>query len=93
MRRQSGHILFEPRGYDGFAHDIGLIWLALGVGGVIFRTVHLIFLRGPAWSLAWAAKILTDPFHNIAIFWKSPVALLRGQLLDPIEPEQHHAKV
>jgi hypothetical protein len=86
--------LIEPSaGFDGFAHDVGLIWLALGVGGVIFRTVHLFFLRGPAWSLAWAAKILTDPFHNIAIYWKSPVALMRGQLLDPIEPEHHHAEV
>jgi len=32
-------------------------------------------------------KILTDPFHNIAIYWRSPFALLRGELLDPIVDE------
>ncbi len=83
--------LIEPgRGFEGFVHDVGLLWLALGVSGVIFRTVHLYFLRGPAWSLAWAMKILTDPFHNVAIYWKSPLALMRGELLDPIDPAQHH---
>jgi hypothetical protein len=84
--------LIEPsRGFEAYAHDVGLMWLALGVSGVIFRTVHLCFLRGPAWSLAWAMKILTDPFHNIAIYWRSPLALMRGQLLDPIDPEHHVA--
>jgi len=72
-------------------HEVGISWLALGVAGIIFRTVHLFFLRDTAWGLAWACKILTDPIHNIGIYWKSPLALLRGQWLDPIEPEHHHA--
>jgi hypothetical protein len=29
-------------------------------------------------------KILTDPFHDILIYWKAPLALLRGELLDPM---------
>jgi hypothetical protein len=78
--------LIEPgTGWRGQAHNIGLIWLALGVAGVLFRTVHLFFLRGPLWGLAWATKILTDPFHNVALYWRSPLALLRGERLDPIE--------
>ncbi|MEI6601435.1 MAG: hypothetical protein WCN21_13220 [Comamonadaceae bacterium] len=68
-----------------YLHDVGLSWLALGAGGVLFRTVHLFSLRGPSWGLAWATKILTDPFHNIAIYWKSPIALLRGQRYDPLD--------
>lgn len=144
VTRQSGHIFFEPRGYDhindasydqkesikvgysmrrktilisiwlslpallyfvpgffdllepasdlaGFAHNLGLIWLALGVGGLLFRTLHLFFLRGPVWGLAWAVKILTDPFHNIDIYWKSPLALMRGQKLDPLDHDECHA--
>ncbi len=139
VTRQSGHIFFEPRGYDhihqttyehkesikagfnmnrkavllavwvslpvllhlspglfgliepstttaGFVHDVGMIWFALGVSGLLLRTVHLSFLRGPAWGLAWATKIVTDPFHNVAIYWKSPLALLRGERYDPLEP-------
>ena len=61
--------------------------LALGIGGLLFRTVHLFFLRSPIWGLAWALKILTDPFHNVAIYWRSPIALLHGERLDPIAPE------
>ena len=139
VTRQSGHIFFEPRGYDhinavtdahkeaikvgfnmrrkamligvwlsiplvlwlspsllgliapgigwsGFAHDVGLMWLALGVAGLLFRTIHLFFLRGPIWGLAWAVKILLDPFHNVLGYWQSPWALLNGQRYDPIDP-------
>ncbi len=85
--------LIEPsHGISGFVHDTGLMWLALGVGGIALRTVHLFFLRGPLCGLAWAYKILTDPFHNVAIYWRSPLALLRGQKLDPMEPTAHPAK-
>jgi hypothetical protein len=139
VSRQSGHIFFEPRGYDhingatdaykesikvgynmrrkavlisvwlllpvllfltpgffgliqpavglkGWIHDVGLMWLALGVVGLAFRTVHLFFIRGIGWGLAWACKILLDPFHNVAIYWKSPFALMRGQRYDPLSP-------
>ncbi len=137
VTRQSGHIFFEPRGYDqinsatdeykesikvgynmrrkailiavwlsmpvillvspsffglitpaaglqDWTHDVGLMWLALAVVGLAFRTVHLFFIRGTAWGLAWACKILLDPFHNVAIYWKSPFALMRGQRYDPL---------
>lgn len=82
----------EPaHGFAQYAHDVGLLWLALGVAGVALRTVQLFFLRGPAWGLAWAFKIVTDPFHNVAIYWRSPIALMRGELLDPIDPA-HQAR-
>jgi hypothetical protein len=35
----------------------------------------------------WAAKILTDPFHDIKLYHKAPIALLRGEWIDP-----HHAQ-
>ncbi len=31
----------------------------------------------------WMTKILTDPFHDIMLYWKSPLYLLRGELIDP----------
>jgi hypothetical protein len=142
VTRQSGHIFFEPRGFDainntsyshkesikvgfnmrrkailigvwlslpvllaaspslfgliapapdlsGFVHDVGLLWLALGAGGLLFRTVHLFFIRSPAWGLAWACKILLDPVHNVQEYWASPLALLRGQRLDPLQGKSH----
>jgi hypothetical protein len=142
VTRQSGHIFFEPRGFDtlnnasydhkesikvgfnmrrkailigvwlslpallaaspslfglitpavdlpGFAHDVGLMWLALGAGGLLFRTLHLFFIRSPAWGLAWGCKILLDPVHNVQEYWASPLALLRGQRLDPLQGRSH----
>jgi len=134
VTRQSGHIFFEPRGYDrinqtsyahkeeikvgynmrrksiligvwlslpvllwvsptlfglmqagAYWHDVGLMWLSLGLAGVLFRSVHLCFLRSPAWGLAWASKIALDPVHNIREYWRSPLALLSGERYDPIE--------
>jgi len=77
--------LLEPGvGFRGMIHTVGLVWLGLAVAGVLFRTLQLIHQRGWVWGAAWATKILTDPFHNIAIYWRSPGHLLRGQMLDPI---------
>lgn len=152
VTRQSGHIFFEPRGFDtihntsydakesikvgfnmrrkailitvwlslplllwwspslfGFiepahsmgtyVHDVGLMWLALGAGGLLFRTVHLFFIRSPLCGMAWACKILLDPIHNVQIYWRSPIALMQGQRLDvalvdgaatPTSPQTSH---
>ncbi|MGC3985175.1 MAG: hypothetical protein QM777_10850 [Pseudorhodoferax sp.] len=77
--------LVEPAaGIDGWLRHVGLAWLALGVAAVLMRTVHLFFLQGAVAGLAWAAKILTDPFHDIKLYWKSPFALARGELIDPM---------
>jgi len=67
-----------------FVRQIGMIWLAIGLGGLIFRVVHLFFLRGVTTGLVWALKIITDPFHDIKLYYKSPFYLMRGQLIDPM---------
>ena len=78
--------LIEPaRDVQGWLHDVGMAWLALGVVGLLFRTVHLFFLQGVMAGLAWATKILSDPFHDVMLYWRAPLHLLRGELLDPME--------
>ncbi len=67
-----------------FIRHVGDVWLAVGVGGVVFRTVQLFIVKDVPTGLVWAAKILTDPFHNVAQYYKSPLALLRGEWMDPI---------
>lgn len=67
----------------GYARDVGWLWLALGAGGLVFRTVQLFFLQGVTTGLVWATKILTDPFHDIWLYHRAPLKLLRGQLIDP----------
>ena len=136
VSRQSGHIFFEPKGYDevnqatheykedikvgynlkrkvvlmviwalsplvlmvepslfgllephtnsqGFLHNTGLIWLAIGVGGLLLRTIHLFFIKDVMSGLVWMSKILTDPFHDIKLYYKAPFALMRGELIEP----------
>jgi hypothetical protein len=80
--------LIEPRpGLWGFVHDVGLLWLALGLAGLLFRVLQLALLRDVQTGVTWAVKILTDPLYDIRLYWKSPWYLLRGQLLDP-EPNK-----
>lgn len=67
-----------------FIRHVGDVWLAIGIGGVGFRTAQLFIVKDVATGLVWAAKILTDPLHNVAQYYKSPLALLRGEWMDPI---------
>jgi hypothetical protein len=84
--------LFTPHSdWLGFAHNLGMIWLVLGVAGVIFRMLQLFLARDLCAALVWATKILTDPFHDIKLYHKAPVHLLRGELIDQsIAAERAH---
>jgi hypothetical protein len=68
----------------GLVRQVGAIWLAVGVGGLVFRTVHLFFLKDVQTGLVWLTKILTDPFHDIKLYHKAPMYLLKGELIDPM---------
>ncbi len=80
----------EPAAGAELARRIGEVWLALGIGGLLFRTVHLFFLKDVQTGLVWATKILTDPFHDIKLYYKAPLALLRGELIDPMPHAARH---
>jgi hypothetical protein len=67
----------------GFVQNLSLLWIALGVGALLVRAVQLFFLRDVQTGLVWLTKILTDPFHDIALYYKAPLHLLRGQWIDP----------
>ena len=67
----------------GFIRNVAIAWLAIGIGGLLFRTVHLFFLKDVQTGLVWLTKILTDPFHDIKLYYKAPLFLMRGELIDP----------
>jgi hypothetical protein len=75
-------------GAAGFARNLGLVWLALAMGALAFRTIHLFFIEDVTTGIAWLLKIITDPFNDIRLYHKAPLYLLRGQLLDPMEPDR-----
>jgi hypothetical protein len=74
---------------SGYVHDVGIAWLSLAVVGLGLRMVQLTLTQGLLPAVAWVVKILTDPFHDIALYWRSPLALLRGELLDPMTHVRH----
>ena len=68
----------------GLINNVAMSWLIIGVGAVVFRTVHLFFLKGVQSGLVWFTKILTDPFHDIKIYHKSFAHILKGDMYDDI---------
>lgn len=65
-----------------FIRRTGQIWLFIGVAGLLFRSVQLFFIRDVQTGLAWAIKILTDPFSDIKLYYKAPLRLLRRETMD-----------
>lgn len=75
--------VFAPiAGPMGFIRHVGLLWLVLGAGGLLFRTFQLFFVRDVPTGLVWATKIVTDPFNDFLQYRGAPVRLLRGERFD-----------
>ena len=70
--------------------QIGGAWLILGVAGLLFRTIHLFFIKDIQTGLVWMTKILTDPFHDIILYHKAPLYLMRGELIDNNPKQMYH---
>ena len=68
-----------------FIQHVGQIWLVIGFGALLFRTVQLFFVRDVRTGLVWMTKILTDPFHDFMLYYRAPLYLLGGQLIDPMD--------
>ena len=66
----------------GLVYNTAILWLLTGVGAVLFRTVHLFYLMGFQSGLVWAIKIITDPFHDIKIYHRAPLHILKGNMYD-----------
>jgi hypothetical protein len=85
-------LLFDPTFFGVFApatdiydfvRHVAQIWLVIGLGGLLFRTIQLCIIKDVQTGVVWATKIITDPFHDIMLYYKAPLYLLRGQLIDP----------
>ena len=75
-----------------FVRQVAKVWLIVGIGGLLFRTVHLFFIKDVEAGLVWMTKILTDPFSDLKLYYKAPLALMKGELIDPgLEKHVKHA--
>jgi hypothetical protein len=64
--------------------QVGWSWLFLGIGGLVFRVLQLWVQRDLVTGLVWATKIISDPFHDVMLYRKAPLYLLKGELIDPM---------
>jgi len=83
--------IFKPHATTAeFVRHVAQIWLVVGGAGLLFRTIQLCLTKSVQTGLVWATKILTDPFHDIKLYHKAPLYLLRGELtIDPMQPKAH----
>ncbi len=77
-------MLTMPIDMMGYLYNLSVLWLVLGAGAIVFRTIHLFFLADVKTGLVWFSKILTDPFHDVKMYYKSPFYLAKGELIDPM---------
>ncbi len=75
---------------ETYARNVGWLWLWLGAAALVLRTLQLFVLRGVQTGLVWAVKIITDPFHDIVLYHRAPLHLLRGELIDPMHSLATH---
>ena len=76
--------------FHSFAVNVGWTWLWLGVAGALFRTLQLCVTQNIETGVVWLSKIMTDPFHDVLLYWSSPLYLLKGQWIDPEHGKQRH---
>lgn len=72
----------KPLTVAAFARHVGNLWLAIGTGGLLFRTIQLFIIEDVQTGLVWATKIITDPFHDIMLYHRAPKALFSRRARD-----------
>jgi hypothetical protein len=70
---------------SGFVNNMAMVWLVVGLGAIVFRTVHLFKLMGVQSGFVWFTKIATDPFHDIKIYHKSLYYIMKGEMYDNMD--------
>jgi hypothetical protein len=74
-----------------FLRHVCQVWLALGLAAILFRTLQLCLQQSVMTGAVWFTKILTDPFHDVKLYCRAPLALLRGEMVDPMDDVVHQA--
>ena len=91
-------LVLQPAGFGAFeahtswwefARHVGAIWLVLGAAGLLFRAGQLLVTQNALTAVVWVTKIVTDPFHDIWLYRKAPLHLMRGELVDPMTHVRH----
>jgi hypothetical protein len=74
----------------GWIERVGLAWLWLAGVGLMARVLWLAWTRSVQTGVVWMTKILTDPFHDIKIYYRAPLFLMKGEWIDPMDHVRSH---
>jgi hypothetical protein len=80
--------VFGASDVHSFLDRLGILWWGLAFVGLLLRTFWLCATRNFQTGAVWFTKILTDPFHDVKMYHKAPIWLLKGQWIDPMEHVQ-----
>ena len=64
----------------GFLEHLGIVWLSIGIGALLFRMVQLFVIRDFETGIVWGTKILTDPFTDFVLYMRAPGQCARAAL-------------
>ena len=67
-----------PADWEGYLRHVGIGWLALGAGAIVFRSLQLFVQRDVETGLVWATKIVTDPFSDFQLYRKAPIRMIQA---------------
>jgi len=67
-----------------FWQNLGTSWMVLAIAALAFRTIQLWITADIRTGVVWCTKILTDPFHDLKMYYRAPLSLARGELIDPM---------
>jgi hypothetical protein len=70
--------------FGEYLNHVAVLWLWVAGGALAGRTIQLFFIRDVLTGVVWFTKILTDPFNDFLQYRGAPLALLRGERLDPM---------
>ncbi|MEM7183334.1 MAG: hypothetical protein AAF518_20650, partial [Spirochaetota bacterium] len=64
--------------FDKFYVNYGYFMMVITAIAYFGRIIYLAIFQSPSVGLVWGFKIITDPFHDIKLYWKAPFDLMRG---------------
>jgi hypothetical protein len=76
-------IFTPPANWTGYFDHLAKVWLVIAGAALVGRTIQLFFIRDVQTGLVWFTKILTDPFNDVKQYWRSPLYLMKGELIEP----------
>jgi hypothetical protein len=76
-------IFTPPSTWVGYFDHLAKVWLVVAGAALVGRTIQLFFIRDVQTGLVWFTKILTDPFNDVKQYWRAPLALMKGEMIEP----------